>query len=457
MSWSPTLDDGQPAYLALADAIARDVRRGKLAAGERLPTQRALAGRLGITPGTVARAYLEAERRGLTRAHVGRGAFVRGDGVDAAQADGWLERGLAPESVVDLSLNHPPTGPESGVDTALAEVLSEIASGGGLDALLRLQPARGTARHREIGARWLSERAPDTDPERLVVCSGGQHALAVALGALCRRGDVLLTETLTYPGVLTLAQQLGLQVRAVAQDEYGLRPDALREACARYRPQALYCIPTLQNPTTAVMPAARRDEVAQVLREADVPLVEDDVYGPLFGPEVEPISTRLPELGHLVVNAGKSLAPGLRVGFLHAPRARLPELERLVRDNGWSVAPLMVELVSRWIDDGTAARVTERRRTEAASRIELARRTLGDWSLAAHPRGFHLWLALPDPWNARDFVAAAAERGVRLAPTEAFVAGGPVPRRVRLCLGREPSMESLRGGLERLAGLLSGQ
>ena len=170
------------------------------------------------------------------------------------------------------------------------------------------------------------------------------------------------------------------------------------------------------------MPAARRVEVANVLREEELFLIEDDVYGPLVGPEVMPISAHVPELGHLIVNAGKSLAPGLRVGFLHAPRGQVDELERLVRDNGWSVAPLMVELVTRWIEDGSAARIIERRREEAAERQDIARQALAGLAYAAHPRGFHLWLALPDPWTASSFVYAAKQAGVRLAPTEAFVA-----------------------------------
>ena len=141
-------------------------------------------------------------------------------------------------------------------------------------------------------------------------------------------------------------------------------------------------------------------------------------------------------------------------GFLRAPRERMGELARHVQDNCWSVAPLMVELVASWIADGTAAQIVAERRAEATRRLELAHRVLGGWSFTAHPHGFHLWLALPDPWTAESFVDAAGEAGVRIAPTGAFVAAGAIPQRVRLALGREASAERLDLALGRVAALL---
>ncbi|MEO0651427.1 MAG: PLP-dependent aminotransferase family protein [Planctomycetota bacterium] len=456
MEWNPRSPRGdRPAYLELAEAIADDVRRGSLPPGTRLPTQRALARRLGVTPGTVARGYLEAERRGLIEGQVGRGTFVR-EGRSSTAGPLRVE---PPTTDADLSINHPPTGPGSEVAEHLASGLATIASSEGLADLLHLQPARGAESHRARAAEWIGRRLPDTAADDLLICSGGQHALAVALDTLCRPGDAVACERYTYGGLIQLARARGIELVAIDQDDYGMQPDALERALSNRRVRAVYCNPTLQNPTTAVMPPARRREIAAIVERHDLALIEDDVYGILHGTlesgSPAPICSSIPERSMYLSNAGKSLAPGLRVGFLRAPRDRMEEVARHVQDNCWSVAPLMVELITRWIADGTADRIVARRRVESSERLELARRFLGPWSFAAHPHGFHLWLALPDPWNAADFVTAAASEGVRLTPTEAFVADGSAPpQRIRLSLGREGSTESLAAALERVAALL---
>jgi DNA-binding transcriptional MocR family regulator len=136
-------------YLGLADAIMADVERGALKPGDRLPTHRDLADTLGVTVGTVTRGYAEAARRGLVRGEVGRGTVVA-LGQDAA-APWWGGDASQPEHI-DLGLV---TG-MYGLDPDLAAGLRELAGRGDVQELLRYQPSRGMARHREIGAAWLA-------------------------------------------------------------------------------------------------------------------------------------------------------------------------------------------------------------------------------------------------------------------------------------------------------------
>src|SRR6218665_3205807 len=149
--WSPDLRERTgPLYRVIADALAEDRAAGRLAPGARLPTHRELAERLGVTVGTVTRAYAEAEKRGLVRGEVGRGTYVRADGVPAhmpAPMDVGDEA-----SPVELGVNAPATPEGDPASTALRKSLEEVGRSPRLTELLAYQPAAGAPTHREAGA-----------------------------------------------------------------------------------------------------------------------------------------------------------------------------------------------------------------------------------------------------------------------------------------------------------------
>ncbi|MFC7543075.1 aminotransferase class I/II-fold pyridoxal phosphate-dependent enzyme [Siccirubricoccus deserti] len=117
------------------------------------------------------------------------------------------------------------------------------------------------------------------EPARVLVCPGAQPALLAVLGTLVARGDVVLTDAFTYPGIRTATAQLGIRLAGVAADAEGMSPDAVEAACRATGAKALYCIPTIQNPTTVTMPLARRRAIAEVARRHGLRIVEDDAYG----------------------------------------------------------------------------------------------------------------------------------------------------------------------------------
>src|SRR6266850_6944802 len=164
--WTPDLTKrAGPRYRAIADALADDVRAGRLKEGARLPTHRDLAGTLRVTVGTVSRAYAEAERRGLIRGEVGRGTFVHPGGR------GDVEFGLKSSrepSLIDLSLNFPVSEAE---DRAVAKGLSALARATDLRRLLEYLPHAGTPRQRAAGAAWIGRAGLQTEADRVIVCN----------------------------------------------------------------------------------------------------------------------------------------------------------------------------------------------------------------------------------------------------------------------------------------------
>ncbi|HVU05110.1 MAG TPA: PLP-dependent aminotransferase family protein [Polyangiaceae bacterium] len=432
-------------YKSIAAALAEDVRGGRLSPGTRLPTHRELADRLGVTVGTVTRAYAEAEAQGLVDATVGRGTFVRG------RAPRLIE--IPPAGVVDLTVNRPALGPHG---DALGKTLAELARDERLGGFLDYVPPPGLPRHREAGARFLRELGHEVTADQVLVTCGAQSALGVLMAALTEPGDTVLVESLTYPGIVAAAHQCHVTTRGLELDEHGIVPEAFLAACRTERPRLVVCVPNHHNPTAVVMPDDRRRKLAKIARDHGVLVVEDDVYGFLLEDRPTPIRNHYPEGTCVVTCTSKSLVPGLRIGYVAVPLPFVPRVANAIRTTVWMAPPLMAEVASRWIEDGTAARLIGYQREETQRRQALAGKILG--AFAPRDRGgFHVWMPLPDAWKVGAFVAALRERGVTVAPTEAFVVGAtPVPNAVRLCVTAPRAEADLERGLGVVRALLDG-
>ena len=434
---------GLPRYLAIAEALAEDVSSARLAAGAQLPTHRDLADRLGVTVGTVSRAYAEASRRGLIAGEVGRGTFVR------APAGG--EPGVTGEAdaagIVEMSINHPP--PVEGAEAAaLQAMLATLSRRRDLASLLAYSPDGGSRAHREAAAEWLERGGHRVAADRIVVCNGSQHGLVALLSMLAREGDVILAEELTYPGLKAIAGLLRMRLHAVAMDGEGIVPEALDEAGRATAARVLYCVPTVQNPTARVMGAKRRAEIAAVIRGHGLTTIEDDVHGRLAVDPPPPLAALVPESTYYVTSTSKTLAPGLRVGFVAAPPGMAERLAATVRVTTWGAAPLTTEVVAGWIRDGAAEAILKARRAEAAARHALARETLAGLGARTSAGAYHVWMTLPDPWRSAAFAAEAHQRGVAVTAAEAFLVGRvEPPAAVRLCLGTPRTRADLLRGL----------
>src|SRR5688572_4718184 len=440
--WLPNLEKRRgPVYRAIADALDEDVQNGTLRAGTRLPPHRDLADHLGVTVTTVTRAYTEAARRGLTSGHVGRGTYIRGNEPEDRAAE---------STPFDLSINILMP------DKEVANLQPRLFQRRVLPwmQILGYVPTKGHLRHRQAMAAWLARGGFVVDPEHLVLTAGAQHGLSVAFSALLKPGDTLLTEELTYGGARVLAQQQRLKLHGVAIDAEGLRPDALEQACRSSRARTLYCMPRLQNPTSAVMSERRRRQVAAIAAKYRLIVIEDDVYG-FLSPERAPLAASLPGQTVYVTSLSKSLFPGLRLGSVVAPPAFLEKIAAAVWTTMISTSPIGADLLSGWIEDGTAARIADWKRHEGAARQIMAKRLLGGERYQTHPQSHHLWLTLPPRWSSDGFVAQARSRGVVLNASSEFAVGDQHPKAVRLCLGTPRTRAGLEQALTRVAECLN--
>lgn len=445
--WTPALDkDSGPLYLAIADALAADIAAGRLLPGAKLPPQRALAQQIGIDFTTVTRAYQEAGRRGLVDGRVGQGTFVRAP--SAAEPSPSV-------GLIDMSMNLPPIPEDDGIAQQLWAGFAKLHGPDVTRLMLRYQEPGGALRDRQAGVRWLASRMPNVSVSRLLVAPGAQGALTAILASLAGKGEVVLTEPLSYPGLISLAAHLGIRLVPVEMDESGPLPDALVQAIAAFAPRAFYCMPTLHNPTTRSWSAARKEEILAVVRDHGLPIVEDDAYGGLLNTP----KTTLAEMGGATVfhvaSLSKTLSPALRLAYVVAPsEAAAMRLAGALRGTTAMASPLTASLATDWVESGLAFEFLHALRAEVRSRQEIARSLLAAQAVTTDPEGFHSWISLPESWSRGEFIARLRTMGVSAVSSDAFAVGN-APEAVRLSLGGPITRADLSRSLSVVSSLLS--
>jgi DNA-binding transcriptional MocR family regulator len=440
--WFKRIREGaRPAYLAIAELIAEDMKSGRLSAADRLPPLRTLAEQLGLNYTTVARGYAEARRRGLIDARVGRGTFVCSpSAARPLRSGGWVE----------MTMNLPPEPHDPLLLQRIHDGFAMLHRHGDLHALLRYQEFGGTPEDRDAGARWMGRLLPKATPERLLVCPGIQSTLVALLAMLAGPGELICAEAIAYPGVKAIAAQLGIRIHPLPLDEEGIDAHAFEVACKELQPKALYCNPTLQNPTVTTHSEARRVALADIALRYSVPIIEDDPYGLLPLRASTPLAALAPELTFYLTGLAKCVGAGLRVAYLLAPDVRrVKRAAAALRSMTVMASPLTTALATHWINDGTAEAMLTAIRRESAERQKIAAQLLPVGTYRSHPEAFHIWLALPQPWHRIEFASHLAARGVGVVASHAFcIDGRNPPEAVRICLGGPIDRAECRHALE---------
>ncbi|GAA0564924.1 PLP-dependent aminotransferase family protein [Paractinoplanes ferrugineus] len=434
-----------------ATRVIQDLRElaQRSAAGTRLPSVRSLTARHQASPVTVAEAIRVLAAQGLIETQPGRGTFVAYRPAAVAPPDlSWqtVALGAAPAGDADMAalLALPPAGviPLSG--GYLDADLQPAAALGAALARAARQPAtwqRGPVEGREDLRAWFAQQSGSgLHADDLVICPGGQAALASALRSLTSPGDTLLVESPTYLGALAAGRAAGLRVVPVPADADGVLPDQLAAAFTRTRSRLFYCQPLHANPSGATLARGRRAAVAEAVREAGAFLIEDDYARDLTidGEAPPPLAADDPD-GHVIYlrSLTKSAAPGLRIAAIGArgPAGARLRAARLL-DDFFVAGPLQqatLELVTTpgWGRHLRHLRSSLRARREAL--LTALSRHLPELAPPAVPRGgLHLWQRLPDGTDDVAASTAAAAAGVLVFPGRPWFPAEPPAPHLRL-------------------------
>ena len=433
-------------FAQIANAIADHIRAGRLARGDVLPGSRSLARELGVDRDTVIAAYTDLEAQGFIVTRPRAGTVVADLPHARPRAAPRVRRGFARQLGFTLDAGPPslmtPPAPKNAIMLSAGVpdprlVPSELIARAYRRAMRRhpeialgyTSTPHGHVRLRTALAELLREaRGIAASADDVMVTRGSQMALDLIARAIVRPGDTVCVETLGYRPSWGALERAGGKLIGIPVDAGGIDVDALAKICERTAVRLVYVTPHHQYPTTAVLTAGRRVQLLALARKHRFAILEDD-YDHEFhydGRPVLPLASR--DGDGVVVYIGtlsKILAPGLRLGFVVAPR---PLIERLTRERflvDRQGDPALELAIAELIEDDELGRHTRKMRRIYHGRrdalVHALRDQLGDRvSFHVPTGGIALWAEMPAGFDVDRWHKRAAERGVVFQPGSAF-------------------------------------
>lgn len=459
-NWLPDISSGAgPVYIRVADSIENAITHGVLPPGTKLPPQRNLAYDIGVTIGTVSRAYALVHERGLVAGEVGRGTYVldRANGKQIEQIDPITQalagtRGLeAPGDKIRFDTT---AAPDIGQGEVIGRLFAEIS---------RDHPTEISSYSRSFpaswflaGQTWLSRNGWQP-PIETVVPTLGAHAGAIAIiSAVTSPGDKIVFENLTYTQVSRAARLLGRRSVLVDSDEHGIIPDDFERLCQQQHPRLAFLMPTAHNPTLVTMPEARRRAIAAIARRHSVWLIEDDLYGGMTEDQNPLMASIAPERTFLVSGLSKSVTAGVRGGWVACPPHFAQRIKVIHKMTTGGLPFILAETCARLVLGGHALALRRQSVEEIRARERLAREAFAGFEFTSHPHVPFLWLKLPEPWLSGTFKNAALAEGVLIDDEDEFKAArtDKAYHRVRVAFSSPQRREDVASGMMTLRQLL---
>ena len=348
----------------------------------------------------------------------------------------------------------PQTFPADSIAEIAARVVREKRS-----VALQYGPTRGLARLTESIASISRGRGIECVAEDVIVTTGSQQALDLIAHTLLDPGDGVLVELPTYIGATASFYARSAELHGVAQDDDGIVPESLEEAAARLRPKLVYTIPNFQNPSGRLMAQERRGRVLELAEKYDFLVIEDDPYGELvYVDDADTTAMKSRDTTGRVLYLGsfsKVLAPGLRCGWIVAPRELASKLEiaKQAADlcSGMLDQSIVDEFIATGQLPGQIARVRDFYRGKRATLIEsLAAHFTGRATWTSADGGLFSFMTFPAGVDTGAKVEEAVKRGVAYIPGAPFFVDGSGANTMRLTFAKETD-ENIREGVRRLS------
>jgi DNA-binding transcriptional MocR family regulator len=442
-----------PLYVGLADELQSLVAQGTLRPGHRVPSVRRMALQRDVSISTVIQAYTLLENRGVLEARPQSGYYVRAR-LPGNAPEPRMARPMAKPSYVgvnDLTAEimmfagdpaFVPLGAACPDHTLfptrkLARLLG--AAGRNDPALLGRYAMNWTydPLAREIARRYLQAGTPLAHDE-LVITIGCAEAINLSLRAVTKPGDTVALESPSYFGFLETIQSLNLRALEVPTDpRTGISLEAAREALEHNDVKAVLLMPSYQNPLGSCMPDEKKESLYRLLSDYDVPAIEDDIYGDLHFGERRPKPLKAWDTDGRVLlcsSFGKTLAPGLRVGWC-APGRYLERVRRLKFTNTLGTPVVLQKTVSDFLRNGGYDHHLRSIRRAYQNQLHLFSRAVlrffPEGTRLSRPQGgFVLWVELPPGIDTLRLHRDAQKHRINTAPGALF----SVKDRYRNCL-----------------------
>lgn len=405
----------------IAQAVGRLISTGELAVGQKLPTVRACARQMGVSPTTVGDAWRILQGHGAIATEGRRGTFVRASRQGAAPGRYWRVPVDPDTYAVDLSTGTPDPNLLPSAEPAFGRGTLDLPVSSYLDApVLPMLEA-------ELRDDWPFV------PELLTIVNGAQDGLDRLVRTLVNVGDVVLVNDPAFPPLLDMIDAVGGQVIGIRMDEEGALPDEVATA-VEHGPVAFFVQPRAHNPTGVSTTPRRAEELAAVLHDTNIVIVEDDHSAYVSGSPLASLGEYLPDKVVHIRSFSKSHGPDLRLAAVGGAAAPIDSVVRGRRMGpSWTSRLLQQVLLSMLQDASTQAFVRQaeaeyvRRRASWVDALEARGVAVGGGA------GINLWVPVEDEQNA---LVALAANGVGAAPGTPFCVNPSSDSHIRVSIGR---------------------
>lgn len=444
MAWKPERAKlKKPLYQSLAAYLEADITSGFLLPDTKLPPQRELADFLDINFTTVTRAYKLCEEKGLIHAVVGKGTFVS----PHSGHNSTISLSDSPHSVIDLAF----IASFERFNALLCDSVRAVAASSSLPTLFDYSYPTGMPAHKRAAVSWLARYGYSADTERLSIVSGVQNGVSLSLIALFNAGDKIAVDPFTFPNFTEFARANHIRLVPVPSDTDGMRPDLLAEQARLNGVKGVFLMPNCNNPTTAAISPTRRMELARVIRDYGLILIEDDIYGFLQADTdnpVPPVSALASDNSVYICGTSKPIASGLRVGYMAYAERFKAALESALFNVNVKTSSLEAQIITELINSGAADTIV-RRKLQAAKRANaLFDALFPDAPKPQTPYSFFRILPVNSALRGIDAERFIEGYGVRVYHSDRFaVAAGDESKFLRVSLATAPDEAVLERGL----------
>jgi len=447
-------------YGEVADRVLSLIESGSLRAGDKVPSIRALSGRMAVSVNTVKEAYGLLETQRFLEARPQSGYYVRRTVPPLPRPATALnaQTSLDPREVGMCRVYGQVTqdgGGFPGASLAIALVDQNLLPGARLNAAFQTAwrtrgksmtdyvHSPGLSLLREQIARESVEAGMRLSPDDIIVTSGTSEAITLVILSLARAGDTIAIETPTYFSFLSLLRELGIKVLEIpTSPEEGVNLDILSWALDTHPVKAFVSIPTFNNPLGFRMSDERKKALVDLCEAKGVPLVEDDIYGelPFTGPRPRTCQS-YDTTGNVILVSGfsKTLAAGYRIGWT-VPGRWYSQIDKLKSLTSVATASPTQWAVGQFLETGGYQRHLRTLRQRLADQVgamaETVARAFPDGTRVSRPAGgFVLWVELPDQVETTPLYERAIREGIIISPGEIFSASGRFTNAFRLSAG----------------------
>lgn len=447
-------------YQKVAEEIAQGIAANRYAPGERLPGVRRHAQRRKVSVATVFAAYQALVDRGYLEARPRSGFYVRArqplqvlEVEPAAKAaPPRLVTGQAMAMALVKASNDPAIvqlgaavpDPTFLPTEAISRALAQVARARRVETAGYMMPPGALALRRQI-ARRMSEAGGAVSADDIVITTGCQEALSLALRAVTVPGDIVAVESPAFYGLLHVMESLGLEALEIpAHPRDGVVLDALAFALDRWNVAACVVSPNFSNPLGSCMSDENKRALVRLLHKRRIPLIEDDVYGDLgFAPHRPSTCKGLaPDADILYCSSfSKTLAPGLRIGWIAATGKRRERIEYLKYVTSIASPAVPQLAIAHLLETGRYERYLRQVRGRYASAVarmsDAVMKAFPDTTRISQPQGgFVLWIELPEGVDSFALARRALRKGVSIAPGPLFSASGKFGHFIRVSSAR---------------------